>query len=71
MRSMMRSTAEAHGKRWVESDSAYLWWRDPLIAEAMVDPRITVPDLSTVRKYSLSHLMKPSNGDMPMGQLHP
>lgn len=45
MRSMMRSTAEAHGKRWVESDSAYLWWRDPLIAEAMVDPRITVPGL--------------------------
>ena len=38
MRSMMRSTAEAHGK-----DSLGNWRRDPLIAEAMVDNRIVVP----------------------------
>ena len=37
---MMRATAESHGK-----DSAGIWRRDPLIAEAMVDPRVVVPGL--------------------------
>jgi membrane-bound serine protease (ClpP class) len=40
MRAMMRATAESHGK-----DSAGIWRRDPLIAEAMVDPRVVVPGL--------------------------
>ncbi|MDR2362606.1 MAG: ATP-dependent Clp protease proteolytic subunit [Prevotellaceae bacterium] len=45
MRSMMRSTAAAHGKRKVLQgrDTVEVWRRDPLIAEAMVDPRIVVP----------------------------
>lgn len=47
MRSMMRATAEAHGKRPVVEggDTVYRWRRDPLIAEAMVDPTIVVPGL--------------------------
>lgn len=47
MRSMMRSTAEAHGRAAVTNgaDTVYRWRRDPLIAEAMVDPSITVPGL--------------------------
>lgn len=40
MRAMMRATAESHGK-----DSGGEWRRNPLIAEAMVDPRIVVPGL--------------------------
>ncbi|MCI9606823.1 MAG: nodulation protein NfeD [Muribaculaceae bacterium] len=40
MRAMMRATAESHGK-----DSLGRWRRDPLIAEAMVDPRVSVPGL--------------------------
>lgn len=40
MRAMMRATAESHGK-----DSAGNWRRNPLIAEAMVDPRIVVAGL--------------------------
>ncbi|MDE5835786.1 MAG: nodulation protein NfeD [Paramuribaculum sp.] len=40
MRAMMRATAESHGK-----DSSGKWLRDPLIAEAMVDPRVTVKEL--------------------------
>ncbi|MFW5656078.1 MAG: NfeD family protein [Bacteroidota bacterium] len=41
MRSTMRSTAEAHGKDTVirGNDTIITWHRDPLIAEAMVDPR--------------------------------
>lgn len=45
MRSIMRSTAEAHGKRMSGSDSTQQWLRDPLIAEAMVDHRIAVEGL--------------------------
>lgn len=45
MRSIMRSTAEAHGKRVAEGDSVSSWRRDPQIAEAMVDHRIIVPGL--------------------------
>ncbi|MDE5745129.1 MAG: nodulation protein NfeD [Paramuribaculum sp.] len=40
MRAMMRATAESHGK-----DSLGKWIRDPQIAEAMVDPRISVKGL--------------------------
>lgn len=40
MRGMMRSTAEHHGKT---PDGK--WRRDPLIAEAMVDSRISVPGI--------------------------
>ncbi|MDR0844031.1 MAG: nodulation protein NfeD [Tannerella sp.] len=47
MRSMMRSTAEAHGKDTIihGRDTAYKWKRDPQIAEAMVDDRIVIPNL--------------------------
>ncbi|MDE6049343.1 MAG: nodulation protein NfeD, partial [Paramuribaculum sp.] len=40
MRAMMRATAESHGK-----DSLGKWIRDPQIAEAMVDPRVSVKGL--------------------------
>ncbi|PKQ64893.1 serine protease [Labilibaculum filiforme] len=41
MRSTMRATAESHGKDTLiqKGDTTYKWRRDPLIAEAMVDPR--------------------------------
>ena len=44
MRGMMRSTAEAHGKKPVvrDGDTTWVWHRDPDIAQAMVDPRIFV-----------------------------
>ncbi len=44
MRSMMRATAEAHGKDTVITgkDTVYRWRRDPQIAEAMVDPRVFI-----------------------------
>ena len=47
MRSMIRSTAEAHGKDTLitQQDTTYRWHRDPLIAEAMVDDRVIVPNL--------------------------
>lgn len=47
MRSMMRATAEAHGKDTLlqRGDTIYKWKRDPLIAEAMVDERTVVPGL--------------------------
>ncbi|MDR1680965.1 MAG: nodulation protein NfeD [Prevotellaceae bacterium] len=47
MRSMMRSTAAAHGKRKALQgrDTVEVWHRDPLVAEAMVDPRVVVPGL--------------------------
>lgn len=38
MRSVMRSTAESHGKRWSQKDSAMVWLRDPAVAEGMVGP---------------------------------
>lgn len=44
MRAMMRSTAERHGKT-PDADSVMQWRRDPLIAEAMVDSRVSVPGL--------------------------
>ena len=47
MRSMIRSTAEAHGKDTLisQQDTIFRWYRDPLIAEAMVDDRVVVPNL--------------------------
>lgn len=49
MRSMIRSTAEAQGKDTLVLengvDTIYKWKRDPLIAEAMVDERVVVPNL--------------------------
>ncbi|MDL2265862.1 nodulation protein NfeD [Parabacteroides sp. OttesenSCG-928-G07] len=47
MRSMIRATAEAHGKDTLiqNGDTIMTWKRDPLIAEAMVDERTVVPNL--------------------------
>ena len=47
MRSMIRATAEAHGKDTlvVGPDTTFRWRRDPLVAEAMVDGRVVVPQL--------------------------
>ncbi|MDR2039223.1 MAG: nodulation protein NfeD [Bacteroidales bacterium] len=47
MRSMMRATAEAHGKDTIITgkDTVYRWKRDPKIAEAMVDPTVSVKGL--------------------------
>ena len=47
MRSMMRATAEAHGQDTIINgrDTTYKWIRDPNIAEAMVDERISIPNL--------------------------
>lgn len=47
MRSMMRSTAEAHGQDTIiqKNDTLYKWRRDPLVAEAMVDEQIAIPNL--------------------------
>ncbi len=48
MRSMMRATCEAHGKDTIisDNDTLYIWHRDPLIAEAMVDPKKSVEGVS-------------------------
>ncbi len=48
MRGMMRSTAEAHGKKpvVVNGDTSYIWHRDPAIAESMVDPKVYVEGVS-------------------------
>jgi membrane-bound serine protease (ClpP class) len=47
MRSMIRSTAESHGKKAVieGTDTVYQWIRDPQIAEAMVDQSIYIPNI--------------------------
>lgn len=48
MRSMMRSTAESHGKDTIVkgNDTIIQWRRDPRIAEAMVDPRTRIPEIN-------------------------
>lgn len=48
MRSIIRATAESHGKKPVitGNDTVYKWIRDPKIAEAMVDERIYIPEVS-------------------------
>lgn len=45
MRSIMRSTAESHGKDTIitQGDTTVRFKRDPRIAEAMVDERIAIP----------------------------
>lgn len=45
MRSTIRATAEAHGKDTIitPTDTIVKWVRDPRIAEAMVDDRISIP----------------------------
>lgn len=53
MRSMMRATAESHGKVPVispQGDTTWRWRRDPDIAQAMVDPTIVVPGLDDETK---------------------
>lgn len=47
MRSMIRSTAEAHGRDTLIQgrDTIVKWKRDPQIAEAMVDERVYIPNL--------------------------
>ncbi len=52
MRSTMRATAEAHGKDTIinGNDTILKWRRDPLIAEAMVDPRIYIEGVSDTGK---------------------
>ncbi|HEC42180.1 MAG TPA: nodulation protein NfeD [Bacteroides sp.] len=52
MRSMMRATAEAHGKDTVitGNDTIISWHRDPQIAEAMVDPSLYVKGVSDTGK---------------------
>ncbi len=45
MRAIMRAAAEAHGR-----DSIGGWYRDPLIAEAMVDPNTIIPDIDDSTK---------------------
>ncbi|NSW46517.1 MAG: nodulation protein NfeD [Bacteroidales bacterium] len=44
MRSIMRATAEYHGKKKIKNDTnqVEIWIRDPRIAEAMVDPSIKI-----------------------------
>jgi len=47
MRSTMRATAESHGKDTIiqNGDTIVKWHRDPLIAEAMVDPRTYIENV--------------------------
>lgn len=47
MRSTMRATAESHGKDTIitAQDTTLKWKRDPLIAEAMVDERVYIPNV--------------------------
>lgn len=52
MRATMRATAEAQGKDTVivNGDTTLVWHRDPTIAEAMVDPKLFVPNISDTGK---------------------
>ena len=52
MRATMRATAEAHGRDTVVNgtDTTFTWKRNPLIAEAMVDERTVVPNVSEAGK---------------------
>jgi membrane-bound serine protease (ClpP class) len=47
MRAAMRATAESHGKDTLvaDGDTTLTWRRDPLIAEAMVDPGTYIPGI--------------------------
>lgn len=48
MRAIMRSTAEAHGYDTIinGNDTLYKWHRNPQIAEAMVDEKISITNIS-------------------------
>ena len=52
MRSMIRATAQAHGKDTVAENGRTVvrWHRDPLIAEAMVDDRVVVEGVTDIGK---------------------
>lgn len=63
MRSIMRSTAEAHGGDTIISgqDTTFRWFRNPKIAEAMVDESIYIPgiiDTGKVLTFTPSEAMK-------------
>lgn len=63
MRSTMRATAESHGRDTLirGNDTIITWHRDPLIAEAMVDPAIIVPgvdDSLTVITFTAEEAVK-------------
>lgn len=63
MRATMRATAEAHGKDTIINgkDTIFKWKRDPLIAEAMVDPRTYIPgiiDTGKVLTFTTSEAIK-------------
>jgi membrane-bound serine protease (ClpP class) len=47
MRSIIRATAEVHGKKTIinGNDTIYEWVRDPKIAEAMVDEQVNIPNV--------------------------
>ncbi|MDR3061508.1 MAG: ATP-dependent Clp protease proteolytic subunit [Dysgonamonadaceae bacterium] len=48
MRSTIRATAESHGKDTIVTgqDTVIKWKRDPRVAEAMVDDRISIPNVT-------------------------
>ncbi|MGQ7871241.1 NfeD family protein [Sunxiuqinia sp. sy24] len=63
MRSTMRATAEAHGGDTIISgqDTTFRWFRDPQIAEAMVDDRVYIPgiiDTGKVLTFTPNEAMK-------------
>ncbi len=63
MRSTMRSTAESHGKDTIvqNGDTLYKWHRNPLIAEAMVDPSVYIEniiDTGKVLTFTTSEAVK-------------
>ncbi len=63
MRSTMRATAEAHGGDTIISgqDTTFRWFRDPKIAEAMVDERVYIAgviDTGKVLTFTPSEAMK-------------
>lgn len=63
MRSLMRTTAEAHGKDTIirNSDTIIQWKRNPLIAEAMVGALHSIPnvvDSGTVLSFTTEEAMK-------------
>ena len=52
MRSIMRATAESHGGDTIiaQKDTLFKWFRDPKIAEAMVDESIYIPGVTDTGK---------------------
>lgn len=63
MRSTMRATAESHGGDTIISgqDTTFRWFRDPKIAEAMVDERVYIPgiiDTGKVLTFTPSEAME-------------